>query len=337
MTGSPRQHRADGTAQAPATKPVKPARWCAFAGEQDLVLARVKRGTVEYRMHGPDHSDGRSDGPGDGRGTVLVFHGGHMRAQLALGEDVFTEAGFRVLVPSRPGYGRTPLTADFTVAGFADAMARLCRDMGIGQVAAVVGISAGGRTALTMAARHPDLVQRVILQSAVGFLPWPDRLTRLGGRLIFHPRIEAVTWALVRTMIRLAPGPGLRLLTRELSLLPAGQVLARLHPADRALLSDLYASMRSGHGFVADMLPVADCTVDVGQPALLIASRNDRSVPFAHAQSLVAALPRAKLVESHADSHMIWFDPDYRAIAATIRAFLLADHTTTCANVNALI
>ncbi|WP_246147985.1 alpha/beta fold hydrolase [Nonomuraea turkmeniaca] len=296
-------------------------------GERGLTLARVGAQTVEYRMHG------------DGPGTVLLFHGGHMRAQLALGEDVFTDAGLRVLIPSRPGYGRTPLTGPSTgaapVTDFTDTMARLCRNLGVDQVAAVVGISAGGRTALTMAARHPDLVQRVILQSPVGFLPWPDRRTHLGGRILFHPAVEAVTWALVRAAIRFAPGQALRLLTRDLSLLPVGQVLAQLSAADRATLTGLYTSMRSGRGFVADMLPVADCTAHISQPALVIATRNDRSVPVAHAQSLTAAMPRAELVESRADSHMIWFAPDYPAIAAQIRAFLLTDHHTAGGHVNA--
>lgn len=323
MTGFPRQHRADGTTDPTATETGRSSRRPSRAGERDLILARVGARTVEYRMHG------------DGSGTVLVFHGGHMRAQLALGEDVFTDAGFTVLIPSRPGYGRTPLTTGATAADFTDTTARLCRDLGVDQVAAVVGISAGGRTALTMAARHPDLVQRVILQSPVGFLPWPDRRTRLGGRVLFHPAVEAVTWALLRTAIRFTPGPALRLLTRDLSLLPVGQVLAHLSAADRATLTDLYTSMRSGRGFVADMLPVADCTAHISQPTLIIATRNDRSVPFAHAQSLATAIPRAELVESRADSHMIWFAPDYPAIAAQIRAFLLADHHTAPRHVNA--
>ncbi|WP_204040366.1 alpha/beta fold hydrolase [Acrocarpospora phusangensis] len=274
---------------------------------------------MEYRMRG---------GRPHGSGTVVVFHGGHMRAQLALGEDVFTEAGFRVLVPSRPGYGRTPLvpgSADVTVADFTDAVARLCRDCGLDQVAAVVGISAGARTALTMAARHPGLVRRVILLSPVGFLPWPDRRTRLGGRIVFHPGIEALTWALVRTTIHFAPGSALRLLTRDLSLLPVGQVLARLTPADRTTLTGLYASMRSGRGFAADLLPLADCTARVVQPTLIVATRNDRAVPFAHARSLAAAITRSELVESRADSHLIWFGSDYPAIAAKIRAVLLTD------------
>jgi len=50
---------------------------------------------------------------------------------------------------------------------------------------------------------------------------------------------------------------------------------------------------------------------------------------FAHAQSLVAAIEHARLVESRADSHLIWFGPDWPAIAETIRVFLTADLSPT--------
>ncbi|MFC4016048.1 alpha/beta fold hydrolase [Nonomuraea purpurea] len=280
--------------------------------ERATAVARLPAGQVEYRLEG------------EGPGTVVVFHGGHMRAGLALGEEVFADAGFRVLVPSRPGYGRTPPATGTTAAGFADATSELCRSLGIERLAAVVGISAGGRTALTMAARHPHLVERVILQSAVGFLPWPDRKTRLGGRAAFNPRVEAGTWAIMRALVQSAPSLGLRLLLRDLSVLPARHVLAGLSAAERATLAGLFSLMRSGRGFVADMLPVPDCTAQVSQPALVIATRHDRSVPFAHAESLAATMPNAELVGSRADSHMIWFSPDYPRIAAKIRDFLAA-------------
>ncbi|MGW4792699.1 alpha/beta fold hydrolase [Nonomuraea sp. NPDC004297] len=68
-----------------------------------------------------------------------------------------------------------------------EAAAQLCQALGIDRLAAVVGISAGGRTALMVAARHPRPVERVILQSTVAFLPWPGRLTHLGGRAAFTP------------------------------------------------------------------------------------------------------------------------------------------------------
>ncbi|GAA2899805.1 alpha/beta hydrolase [Streptosporangium fragile] len=290
---------------------MSPSHHTAFS-ERATVVAHLPAGPVEYRLEG------------EGPRTVLVFHGGHMRAGLALGEEIFADAGFTVLAPSRPGYGRTPLTTGTTPASFADATSQLCRTLGIERLAAVVGISAGGRTALTMAARHPDLVERVILQSAVGFLPWPDRLTRLGGRAVFNARLEAGTWAILRSLVRLAPSLGLRLLLRDLSVLPARQVLAGLSTAERATLAGLFTVMRSGSGFIADMLPVPDCAAHVSQPALVIATRHDRSVPFAHAESLAAAMPNAELADSRAGSHMIWFGPDYPRVAAKIRDFLAA-------------
>lgn len=285
----------------------------ADGGPADLstpVVTSVAGDVVEYRLQRQGHD------------TIVVFHGGHMRAGLALGEEVFTSAGFTVLAPSRPGYGRTPLTPATSVARFTDTVAHLCRALGVDKVAAVVGISAGGRTALTMAARHPDLVKRVILQSAVGFDPWPDRLTRRGGRIIFGAGVEAATWAAVRTLLRLAPETGLRLLMRDLSVLPARQVVAGLSRQDRAGLTELFRAMRSGRGFVADMNPVPDCAAAVTQPVLIIASRRDRSVPFTHAQSLATAIPQAQLEESHADSHLIWFGADYPRTAAKIVTFL---------------
>ncbi|MEV6981561.1 alpha/beta hydrolase [Sphaerisporangium sp. NPDC051017] len=281
--------------------------------ERATLLAHLSAGPMEYRLQS------------GGSATVLVFHGGHMRAGLAQGVEVFTDAGFTVLAPSRPGYGRTPLTTGTTPAGFADATAELCAALGISRLAAVVGVSAGGRTALTLAARHPHLVERVILESAVGFLPWPSRLIRLGGRVVFHGRVEAGTWAIMRSLLQVAPSLGLRLLLRELSVLPAHQVLAALSAAERATLAGLFTVMRSGYGFVADMLPVPDCAAQVSQPALVIATRRDRSVSFAHAESLAAALPNAELVDSRADSHMIWFGPDYPRIVAKIRAFLATE------------
>src|SRR5262245_39075913 len=67
-------------------------------------------------------------------------------------------------------------------------------------VAAVVGISGGGPTAVTIAARHPDLVERLVLVSAVGWLPYPDRATRLGVHVVFAAGAESMTWAAIHAL-----------------------------------------------------------------------------------------------------------------------------------------
>lgn len=281
--------------------------------QRPTAVACLPGGQVEYRLERR------------GGAVVVVFHGGHMRAGLALGEEVFAEAGYTVLVPSRPGYGRTPLSTGTSVAGFTDIVRTLCGQLGISRIAAVVGVSGGGPTAVTMAARHGDLVDRVVLISAVGWLPWPDRRTRLGAHVVFTAATGYLTWAGVRLLARVAPGTCLRLLLRGLSTRPVGEVVPGIAAADRALLLALFAAMRSGRGFLNDLSPTPDVTADVDQPTLVIATRNDRGVPFAHAESLADAIPHAELVESQADSHFVWCAPDWPVIAERIRVFLDTD------------
>lgn len=117
------------------------------------------------------------------------------------------------------------------------------------------------------------------------------------------------------------------MLLGSLTTLPARQVLAHLSPQERAAMVELFCLMRSGHGFLNDLRPAPDLTAEVRQPTLVIATRTDGGVPFAHAQSLAAAIPHAELVESRADSHLVWFGADWPEIAPKIRAFL-ADNAT---------
>lgn len=276
-------------------------------------LAHLPAGQVEYRL------DRRGDA------VVVVFHGGHTRAGLALGEEVFAAAGYTLLVPSRPGYGRTPLSTGTSVQRYTDVVRALCAHLGIARVVAVVGISGGGPTAATMAARHADLVERLILVSAVGWLPFPDRRTRLGAHLGFTAMTERVTWAAVRGLARVAPDAFLRLMLASLSTRPADEVMAALRAEDRAMLLALFAQMRSGRGFLNDLRPTPDITARIDQPTLVIATRTDRGVPFAHAQSLTSSIRHAELVESRADSHFVWLGSDWPAIAERIQAFLNTD------------
>ncbi|MGQ4328729.1 MULTISPECIES: alpha/beta fold hydrolase [Streptomyces] len=292
-----------------------PARGAAES-ELPTKVVETGHGPLEFRLdrRGPE--------------TVVIFHGGHMRAGLALGEEPFTQAGYSLLVPSRPGYGRTPVKTGGSAEGFADAIAALCARLGVTRVAAVVGVSGGGPTAVAMAARHPALVERLILQSAVGPVPWPDRRTYLGAHVVFAPRTEPATWALVHALVRHAPDAALRMLLRDLTVLSVGKVVAGLRPEHRETAIALFTRMRSGHGFLNDLRDLKAgpglrrLSAEVEQPGLVIASRYDGAVPFAHAQALAAALRRAELLESHADSHFVWFGDDWPAIATRIRGFL---------------
>ena len=94
---------------------------------------------------------------------------------------------------------------------------------------------------------------------------------------------------------------------------------------DRAALLALFARMRSRRGFLNDLRSTPDITARVNQPTLVIATRTDGGVPFAHARSLANSIHHAELVESRAHSHFVWLGADWPAIAEQILAFLDTD------------
>jgi pimeloyl-ACP methyl ester carboxylesterase len=114
----------------------------------------------------------------------------------------------------------------------------------------------------------------------------------------------------------------------SLSTLPVREALAALSGQDRDLVLALFGRMRSGHGFVNDLRPTPDITRSIDQPTLVIATRTDRGVPFAHAQSLASSIRHARLIESCAPSHLVWLGSDWPTIAARIQQFLQSDPLT---------
>lgn len=105
------------------------------------------------------------EGAGD---PVLVVHGspggcdqGWLMAQFLL------DAGFRAIIPSRPGYLDTPLTDDnSSIDAQADLHAATLRALGIDR-AAVLCWSGGGPSTYRLAARHPAMVTAITALAAL--------------------------------------------------------------------------------------------------------------------------------------------------------------------------
>ena len=277
-------------------------------------MAEVRRVPVEYRLV-----------PGSA-GTVLVFHGGHLRAGLPLGEPALVAAGYTVLVPSRPGYGRTPLGAGPDPDRFARTTAELCQQLGLVDILAVVGVSAGGPSAVAMAALFPDRVRSLVLHSARSSLPFPDGSARLAAPVAFNPRIEAASWSATRQLMLRRPDLGLRLMMASLSTLPPRVVVDDLAPSEQELLAATFALMRSGAGFLNDVRQRTDPDLErrVTQPALVIASRTDGQVRWKHTEQLARTIPEARSWASPSLSHLIWFGSGGAATHQRTQTFLAA-------------
>ena len=273
------------------------------------------------------------DRPDQPHRPILYFHGGHESAITAPASELYVELGHSVITVSRPGYGHTDV-GPLSPAGFAPLVEEVRALLDIDRFTAVVGTSFGGPQAIEYVGRYPTRTSALILHSAApSTLPYPDSAgERLFGPLIFHPSVERYIWRAVTVLMRRAPQIGLRLMMSSLSARPAASWLPHLDEADRQAMRDVFSSMRSSRGFVIDMSYAgADhqqargtAQQRVSCPTLITASRQDRGVAWAHAEDLAATIPRARLAELPAESHLFWIGPPRDHLLAITRDFLEA-------------
>lgn len=274
-------------------------------------VVNTKQGMMEYTWQG--------QGP-----VVLVIHGGHANCDEQFGVAALLAAGFSLLIPSRPGYGQTPMTVGPTAVAAADAMIGLLDALQIEQVA-VIAISAGGPTGLHLAARHPQRVTHLILESAVTkrWLTPADPLYRMARRL-FNPRMEKYTWFLFRTLTKIAPLLMVRQMVQSFSTLPTATVMAQLSATEINAIGQMIARQSSGHGFLSDLEHdiAAEVLQTITTPTLIVHSRNDHSVPFEHALHAQAQIKGATLWEAPTWGHLIWLGEGAPAVDETVINFL---------------
>jgi pimeloyl-ACP methyl ester carboxylesterase len=266
-------------------------------------IASTPFGPIEYATVG--------EGP-----PVLVAHGiGGGYDQGMLVTRLTDDRPFKIISVSRFGYLRTPLGPYTTPVQQADAYAALLDTLGIDRVA-MVGISAGGTSALHFALRHPDrcwalisiagVTQRLVHQfsrSAQAFISLVNRdlglwtLTALAEERLYS--VYNVTPALRRS---LAAQP------EKLEVL-------------RAILFSFPMDHRRA-GFSNDManfpliprLPVERITA----PTLAVHGTADTVVPFSHSRFLADNIPNARLLSIEGAGHLAIVTHKEQALTAVM-------------------
>jgi pimeloyl-ACP methyl ester carboxylesterase len=122
----------------------------------DSTVVQTTKGPIEYAEIG------------HGR-PILIVHGdpgGYDQVYKVLKLQHAENGAFRYIVPSRPGYLRTPLSVGKTPSEQAEAFAALLDVLKIDKVA-VIGGSGGGPSAIEFAALYPDRCVALILEAAI--------------------------------------------------------------------------------------------------------------------------------------------------------------------------
>ena len=290
------------------------------------LVAQTAKGPVEYASLG--------SGP-----AVLVIHGGFGgHDQGAMFIPGLTNAGFRVIAPSRPGYLRTPLSSGATCEQQADALAALLDSLNVHH-AAVVGISAGGPVALHFALRHPARTDALVLACAITkrtapHLPNEGALSRLALHCApladfgswrsdrstrAHPR-GAVAYAF--KMCSLAAPDARRRLVDGVMADP--EQLARFRQlADSTVpLGARLAGLRNDY---AQLTTLAEIPFEkIAAPTLVLHGTLDRAVGLDHARLVASRLPHATLCALEGGDHLLMLGPASGRAASAVTDFLRA-------------
>jgi pimeloyl-ACP methyl ester carboxylesterase len=225
---------------------------------------------------------------GSERAPALVLVHGLFASHRSF-EDLFELLGarFHVIAPDLPGFGESekpsPARYAYGVEAHAEAVADLIAAFGVGR-ACVLGHAMGGAVALTLAAEHPELVQRLVLEDALAYPAPPGFKLRLplvpvvGGVVFKQLYGRALFGAIFREMYGLET--------------PAERVDwhydAFNGPSAR---ESAHAVMRAN----LDTRPVVARLSRIVAPTLVLWGRDDRVYPVTAASRLAREIPGAKL------------------------------------------
>lgn len=257
------------------------------------------------------HLHVRDDGPRDAP-ALLFLHG--IGASLHTWEP-WAQAlarDFRVLRVDLPGHGLSPPdpTNDYTDTRSLQLLLTLLDQRGLQRVS-VIGNSMGGRIAWTLAVRHPERVDKLVLVSPDGFAS--------PGYFEYGKAPEVS--ALLHVMRVALPRPLLRM-----SLAPAyvnNQVL------DDALLDryhDLLCAPGARHALLqrmrqtvlVDPVPLLQT---LRAPTLLLWGEQDRMIPIANADDYLKAAAGSSLVRLPGLGHLPQEEDPVRSLVP-VQAFL---------------
>jgi pimeloyl-ACP methyl ester carboxylesterase len=273
-------------------------------------IVHTSKGPIQYTLLG--------SGP-----VVLVCHGTSNDCFSTELAGPLVEAGFSVLTPSRPGYGRTPLEVGRSAEQAAQALLALLDSLQI-PTCAVMGVSGGGPTGIALAAGFPQRITRLVLAAAVSRPE--DRPNESGYErsMGFYGPMHNLNWSILGLMSRLSPRAMARQTLVLFSTHDPDDALGKLPAGSIEKIARFYRGHSSRLGALNDGTHVVGSAMLAGvrQPTLIIHSREDNAVPFSHSEWSMKHIPQAELCEAGITGHFFWVDPDFERIRVRLVAFL---------------
>jgi len=260
--------------------------------EDGSTIAETTAGDIEYAETGEGE-------------PMLLIHGagGGYDQGLLIGRD-FGE-GLRIIAPSRFGYLKTPVPQDSSPAAQADAHAALLDFLSI-RKCIVVGVSAGGPSAIELALRHPDRLSGLILLVARTYDPTQsigvdDSMQSQAVLRLIEASADFLFWL----AIRVARGS----VVRFLGVPPEVEAAASKEDRDRVteVMKSILPLSARVHGIAADSsIKLSRWPLDrIHVPTLIVSAEDDLFKTLPGARFTAEHIPGAELHILKSGGHLM--------------------------------
>ncbi len=291
-----------------------------YQQETQAQAARLLAGSrLIETSYGPVEFGQAGSGP-----TVILSHGSIGGYDSGLWLAGLLGEGFHYLAPSRFGYLRTPLPSDPSPAAQAGQYASLLDALHL-ERAAVLGLSAGGPSALQFALCHPDRCTSLVMLSAISHrftdMPWFLKAVFFGLM-----KSNFLPWLL----FRLSPASVYQ--TNGVSRTLLGQISGDSEKMKllRALAATSLLPAMRRDGIKNDWLQATRMPpypLDrINVPTLVVHAVNDPVVPFEFGHFSAAQIPGARLLEVEDGGHFCCITHREKVVPA-ITHFLNTPHS----------
>lgn len=261
------------------------------------------RGSARPSLHYSVRSPRNGRAP---RHTVVLSHA--LGCDLTMWDALANRlaADCRVITYDHPGHGSSDSpTSVIGMADLADGAARLLRQLDSGPVV-WIGLSMGGMVGQELALRHPTLVSALVIANSTSSYPE-------AARAMWQQRIATVN---AQGFSGIADAVMQRYFHDEFRATQAATV-ARFRQRLTTTDPDGYVAVCAAIGALDTTARLAQVTV----PTLVIAGELDQGAPVSMSQTMVDAIPGARLVVLENASHLSAIEQP-QAFAAAVQGFI---------------
>ncbi|MFO7658804.1 MAG: alpha/beta hydrolase [Bacteroidales bacterium] len=275
----------------------------------ESLIFKTEIGTIEYTLIGKGK-------------TILILHGGNENCFVDIKQQHLIDGGYQVLVPSRPGYGKTSIEFGKTASEQSDFIKTLLDLLKINKVA-IIASSAGGAAGLEFAKKYPEHTSCLIVEEAIS-KRWVPKYKPMyfGMKYLMNPKRQSKLWEKQRAEFKNEKDKHLNSLCKIFSTLKPEYVIKEWNENDIEFYGQMISRLNSGNGFIYNIDHLAKNINLITVPTLIIHSPFDNNVPFSHALYTHKMIKNSQLFIAPAKSHLIYMGRDYYCILDRRHTFL---------------